>query len=208
MDYVDLQEQMVREQILWRGIKNKSLIDSMLQVPRHLFIPEDLRDYAYEDGPQPIGEGQTISQPYIVAYMIEIASISQNSRVLDVGTGSGYVAAILSNMVKEVFTIERIPILADTAKKRLQDIGYANIKFKIGDGSEGWLEHDPYDSIFVGAAAEKVPEHLKQQLAIGGTLIIPVGSPFGIQNLLRIQRNNENEWNEENVETVRFVPLI
>lgn len=206
--YRNMRKTMVEQQIVQRGIADKAIVASMLRVPRHLFIPENISNRAYEDCPQPIGQGQTISQPYIVASMIQLAHISPNSRVLDVGTGSGYSAAVLANISKEVFTIERLESLAETAESRLHDLGYDNVMIKTGDGTKGWEDHAPYDAILVAAATPDIPQALKNQLTIGGVLVIPIGHPSNVQYLMRITRKTVSSWNTETLEAVRFVPLI
>ncbi len=190
-----------------RGIRDKRVIDALLKVPRHLFVPEYIRDSAYDDRPLPIGYGQTISQPYIVALMTEALELPEEAKVLEIGTGSGYQAAILAEIAKEVYTVERIPELLERARKLLVDkLGYKNIKFKLGDGTEGWQEHAPYDAIIVTAAAPKVPEPLVEQLKEGGVLVIPVGSEL-TQELLRIRKLPGGKIRKENLGGCVFVKL-
>lgn len=199
--------QMVLTQLITRGIQSAPVLEAMQNVPRHRFIPKELQDNAYDDGPLPIGENQTISQPYIVALMTEYAQPTKESKALEIGTGSGYAAAVLGEICKEVYTIERIPELAEVAKARLKALGYTNIHCLEGDGTLGVLEYAPYDCITVTAGAPVVPASLKQQLAVGGVMVIPVGER-GLQQLLCIKRVSEDEFDEFVVEAVRFVPLI
>lgn len=196
---------MVKDQIEARGVRNEKILDAMRKVPRHLFIPWNMRAYAYHDEPLPIGEGQTISQPYIVAYMSEVLRLKGNERILEVGTGSGYQAAVLAEIAKEVFTIEIVKSLSLKAKKVLDKLGYKNIYFKIGDGTLGWEEHASYDAIIVTAAPAKVPQALREQLRISGRMIIPVGSTF--QELVLVTRGKK-KFKEKKLLPVRFVPLI
>lgn len=200
-------EEMVRTQILARGIKDQATLDGLLSVPRHLFVPPHLQKYAYFDSPLAIGEGQTISQPYIVALMNQMAELTPDSIVLDVGTGSGYAAAIAAQTAQEVYTIERIPEFSHSAKKLFSKLHYHNIHCKIGDGSLGWSEHAPYDAVIVAASSPDVPPSLLQQLKVGGKLIIPVGNSSG-QALVRMCKLRENEFSKQVIEGVRFVPLI
>ncbi len=174
-----------------RGVKDKRVLSAMLKVPRHLFVPPELVDRAYDDCPLPIGKGQTISQPYIVALMTEALEIDENSRVLEIGTGSGYQAAILAEIAKEVYTVERIPELLERARKVIESLGYDNVFFKVGDGTEGWPEYAPYDAIIVTAASPRIPEPLIEQLKVGGRLVIPVGSEL-TQELLKITKISED----------------
>ncbi len=174
-----------------RGVKDKRVLSAMLKVPRHLFVPPELVDRAYDDCPLPIGKGQTISQPYIVALMTEALEIDENSKVLEIGTGSGYQAAILAEIAKEVYTVERIPELLERARKVIESLGYDNVFFKVGDGTEGWPEYAPYDAIIVTAASPRIPEPLIEQLKVGGRLVIPVGSEL-TQELLKITKISED----------------
>ena len=175
-DYDKEREHMVESQLVRRGIKDRRVLDAMRQVPRHLFIPKDMRDLAYCDGPLPIGQGQTISQPYIVALMTELLELTGQEKVLELGTGSGYQAAILSRLVSQVYSVERHAALAEQAEKVFAQLGYDNIVIKVGDGTLGWPEHSPYDAIIVTAAAPDIPQPLTDQLADGGRLVAPVGS--------------------------------
>ncbi len=203
----DERRQMVEEQIKGRGIRNEAVLQSMLMVPRHRFVPEHLQRYAYQDRALPIRAGQTISQPYIVALMIEALDPQPSDRVLEIGTGSGYSAAVLSQVVAEVYTIECIEELAQEAEARLRALHYDNIRVRIGDGTKGWPEEAPFDGIVVTAGAPVIPQSLCEQLVSGGRLVIPVESN-GYQELLRIRRNPDGSLSQEKLEDVRFVPLI
>lgn len=179
----------------------------MRSVPRHLFVPEELRAHAYDDSPLPIGEGQTISQPYIVALMTDLLDPQPGHSVLEIGTGSGYQAAILSQLVRQVYSIEVIPELAAEASERLQRLGYRNVSVKAGDGNAGWPEHAPYDGIIVTAAAAKVPAALLAQLRNGGRMVIPVGES-GSQELVLIEKSASGAIAERSILPVAFVPLV
>ncbi len=196
---------MVESQIAARDIRNPDVLEAVRMVPRHRFVPESLRDSAYEDRPLPIGHGQTISQPYIVALMTELAEVKAGDTVLEVGTGSGYQAAVLAQLGVKVYSIEIIEPLAEQARAALAATGYGDrVEVRTGDGYAGWPEHAPFDAVIVTAAPAVIPEPLKQQLRVGGRLVIPVGQPF--QRLLRITRG-ETGFEEENVLPVRFVPM-
>lgn len=199
---------MVDYQLRARGIGSPLVLEAMGRVPRERFILERMKDCAYDDGPLPIGAGQTISQPYIVALMTEALDLEGGERVLDIGTGSGYAAAVLSCIASEVFSIERVQELADRAARTLAAEGFDNVRVRCGDGTIGWPEHQPFDGIIVAAGAPAVPESLKHQLAVGGHLVIPVGSEHSVQSLERITRLTENEFRTEDLGAVRFVPLI
>ena len=207
-DYAALREAMVDSQLARRGISNIPLLAAMRDVPRELFVPEGVRDFAYEDGPLPIEAGQTISQPYIVALMIEAAQVEPGDRVLEIGAGSGYAAAVLGRIASEVIAIERHAELAELAAARMAELGYPNVRIVAGDGSAGWPDAAPYDAILAAASGRHVPEPLKQQLKIGGSLVMPIGAPGDLQNLFRIVRTGESSWAQENLGAVRFVPLI
>jgi len=197
---------MVREQIQERGVEDGRVLEAMEKVPRHEFVPEEYRRFAYEDSPLPIGEGQTISQPYIVALMTECLGLKGGERVLEVGTGSGYQAAILSELVEEVYTIEILEPLAKRAEELLQKLGYRNVKVRCGDGYLGWEEYAPFDGIIVTCAPDHIPEPLIEQLAEGGRMVIPVGeTPFN--QVLKLIRKREGKLVVENVVPVRFVPM-
>jgi protein-L-isoaspartate(D-aspartate) O-methyltransferase len=197
-------QRMVREQIERRGVRDPAVLDAMARVPRHLFVPPDLSARAYEDYPLPIGAQQTISQPYIVAYMTEAIKPQPGDRVLEVGTGSGYQAAVLASIVAEVFTIEILPDLAQVARQRVADLGYDNVTVLTADGFLGWPEKAPFDSILVTAAPAEVPAPLLEQLKVGGRLVIPVGS--GDQQLVRLTRTPDG-FRRESLLPVRFVPM-
>lgn len=200
-------EKMITNQIISRGIKDTQVIEAMRNVPRHLFVPENRRELAYDDRPLPIGEGQTISQPYIVAFMSEVLDLSPEDKVLEIGTGSGYQAAILAGIVREVYTIEIIPRLGETARKRLEEMGYRNIYVKIGDGYKGWQEKAPFHAVIVTCAPGKIPTPLIDQLTDGGRMIIPVGEKRGIQKLVLL-RKDKSEITKKEVMDVLFVPMV
>ena len=197
---------MVEEQLVRRGIRNQGVLDAMGRVPRHRFVPPDSLRNAYRDGPLSIGDGQTISQPYMVALMSEQLDPAKEGRILEIGTGSGYQTAVLAELVDRVYTIERHGALSEQAQKGLAALGYRNIEFKIGDGTLGWAEAAPFDGILVTAGAPEVPEILKGQLGSGGRLVVPVGSATH-QILFRITRE-EDCFKEERSTGCIFVPLI
>jgi protein-L-isoaspartate(D-aspartate) O-methyltransferase len=198
---------MVERQVKARGIRDPQLLAAMCEVPREIFVPENLAEFAYDDTPLPIAEGQTISQPYIVAAMMEAADLEPGDRVLEVGAGSGYASAVLSRLAREVFAIERHKPLAEAAERRLAMLGYDNVTVIVGDGSGGLPDEAPFDAILVAARSPEVPEALKRQLAIGGRLVIPVGEEE-VQTLCCITRAGEEEWTSQDGGSVRFVPLI
>lgn len=202
--YADRRRLMVETQIAGRGIRDTAVLEAVNSVPRHLFVPKHLLAESYEDGPLPIGHGQTISQPYIVAFMTEALKLKPTDRVLEVGTGCGYQAAVLARLVKEVFSIEIVEPLADEAKKRLAGLGYDNVKVKAGDGYTGWPEEAPFDAIILTAAPRSVPQPLIEQLKPGGRLIAPVGSQW--QSLVMI-RSTDSGITRESLLPVRFVPM-
>jgi protein-L-isoaspartate(D-aspartate) O-methyltransferase len=210
MEKVDLyrlaRERMVETQIKARGIKDERVLKAMLKVPRHLFVDEALRDQAYGDFPLPIGEGQTISQPYIVALMTEALELKGNERVLEIGTGSGYQTAILAELALWVYTIERFPTLLERAKKVLKELGYKNISFKLDDGTLGWKEAAPFDAIIVTAASPDIPPPLVEQLAEGGRIVIPIGDEFS-QTLIKGVKKG-GKLHTKALEPVRFVKLV
>jgi protein-L-isoaspartate(D-aspartate) O-methyltransferase len=198
---------MVERQIAGRGIRDSRVLEAFRRVPRHQFVPDDYARLAYADQPLPIGEGQTISQPYIVAYMTEVLGLERGDRVLEVGTGSGYQAAIASQLADSVFTIEIFPDLATSAKERLERLGYANVAGRQGDGYFGWPEHAPFAAIVVTAAAGHVPPPLVQQLAPGGRMVIPVGGVFQVQHLVLVEKREDGRVTTRNLLPVQFVPL-
>ena len=206
-DFDAARRRMVEEQLAGtgRGIKNRSVLDAMAAVPRHEFVPEDQRKLAYEDEPLPIGYGQTISQPYIVAFMIEKLDPKPTDRILEIGTGSGYQAAVLSRLVAEVYTIEILEPLAKQATANLKRLGYLNVKVLTGDGYKGWPEHAPFDGIIVTCAPDHIPRPLVDQLKDGGEMIIPVGSP-GMQELFLLRKRG-TKVEQTAVLPVRFVPM-
>ncbi|MBW1914806.1 MAG: protein-L-isoaspartate(D-aspartate) O-methyltransferase [Deltaproteobacteria bacterium] len=204
--YQYMRDKMVSTQIKARGIRNREVLDAMIKVQRHLFVPDHYRKSAYSDYPLPIGHGQTISQPYIVAYMTEILNLESDHRVLEIGTGSGYQAAILAELIKEVYTVEIIPELEKAAKNRLMELGYDNVKTRSSDGYLGWKEYAPYDAIVVTAAAGYIPPPLIDQLKDKGRMIIPVGSPFNVQTLMLVEKKGE-DISTRSLMSVRFVPF-
>jgi protein-L-isoaspartate(D-aspartate) O-methyltransferase len=203
--FLHFRKQMVIEQIKNRGIKDKNVLDAMLKVERHLFVPTYIRAHAYQDSALPIGEGQTISQPYIVAVMTEALELKGSDRVLEIGTGSGYQAAILAEIAKEVYTIEIIPTLAKRAKKLLDKLGYKNIHVKLGDGYLGWPDNAPFDAIIVTCATDKIPNALIEQLADGGRMVIPLGG-YGYQELTLIKKK-DNRIEKSFITGCIFVPM-
>ena len=205
-DFEKQREEMVKSQIEKRGVKDPATLAALRKTPRHLFVPTNSIANAYEDRPLPIGYGQTISQPYIVAYMTEIINPQPGHKVLEIGTGSGYQAAILSGIVKEVYTIELIDSLGSQAKSRLGKLNYKNVTVKTGDGYYGWKDKSPFDAIVVTAAAEHIPPPLIEQLKEGGRMIIPVGSPFMVQQLMLVEKK-DGKVRTTSLMPVRFVPF-
>lgn len=197
---------MVDAQIESRGVRNRRVLDAMRRVPRHLFVPEHEKPDAYDDYPLPIGLGQTISQPFIVAQMTELLELTGDETVLEIGTGCGYQAAVLAELAKQVLSVEIIAELADSARERLIRMGYKNIHVHAGDGNLGWPDTAPYDAIIVTAAAPRVPEALKTQLKDGGRLVIPIGEPDCTQTLVLLRKHG-SKLDKTDVELVRFVPL-
>ena len=205
-DYTVKREQMVKTQLEARGIRDVATLLAMQNVPRHLFVPENKKPYAYTDGPLPIGDGQTISQPYIVAFMTEALQLKESDKVLEIGTGSGYQAAIFAKLVDTVYTIEIVKNLAFKAKDRLQDLGYANVNVKWGDGYHGWPAKAPFDAIIVTAGADNIPQPLIDQLKIGGKMIIPVRQYNYVSHLVLVTKK-KNKITKKKLIPVRFVPF-
>lgn len=206
--YTARREAMVRDQLVGRGIRDQLVLEAMRKVPREQFVPKMEQDFAYTDGPLPIGAGQTISQPYIVALMTETLQLKGKERVLEIGTGSGYAAAILAEIAAEVFTVERVKELADRAAETLSDQDYVNTHVRHGDGTLGWTENAPYDAIVVTAGGPQVPESLTQQLAVGGRLVMPVGTNPSYQNLVQVLRRSDVRFDTIDLGAVRFVALV
>ncbi len=205
-NYKALRSMMVEKQIAARGIKDKPTLDAMRKVERHKLVPEDMKKYAYDDGPLPIGMNQTISQPYIVAFMTEAIRPRPGMKVLEIGTGSGYQAAVLAEIVDEVYTVETVDTLAERARGKLDEMGYSNIHYRIGDGFHGWEKHAPYDAILVTASPEKIPPKLLEQLKEGGRLVIPVGDTSS-QVLRLVEKKKNGKLKTTNLLPVRFVPF-
>ncbi|MBW1828390.1 MAG: protein-L-isoaspartate(D-aspartate) O-methyltransferase [Deltaproteobacteria bacterium] len=199
--------QMVKEQIIARGVKDPRVIKAMEKIPRHDFVPIRLSAHSYMDTPLPIGLGQTISQPYIVAFMTEALDLRSGDRILEIGTGSGYQAAVLAELVSAVYTIEILPELGERAKETLEKLQYKNIHVKIGDGFKGWPEMAPFDAVIVTCAPEQIPPALVDQLKEGGRMIIPVGKEGGVQKLVKLTKH-EGKVQTQAVMDVRFVPMV
>jgi protein-L-isoaspartate(D-aspartate) O-methyltransferase len=196
---------MVDEQLLARGLRSRPLLAAMRRVPRHRFVPEAYARLAYDDGPLPIGHGQTISQPYVVAFMTDALALSGTEKVLEIGTGSGYQTAVLAELGARVWTVEIVEPLAREARERLHELGYRAIAFRVGDGHQGWPEEAPFDAILVTAAPDHVPQPLLDQLAVGGRMILPLGDFF--QRLVLIRRTSKG-YDRIDLEPVRFVPMV
>ena len=199
---------MVEDQIIKRGVEDQRVLDVMMVVERHKFVPEKYSESAYNDGPLPIGHGQTISQPFIVAFMTENLKLKSSHKVLEIGTGSGYQAAVLSELCDHVYTIEIVDALANEATERLEKLGFENITVRSGDGYKGWPEEAPFDRIMVTAAPEEIPELLIEQLAEGGIMVIPVGKQYEIQYLWVITKEVGGQIKKEKILPVRFVPMV
>jgi len=206
MDFKELRNFMVKTQLMPRGIKDERVLNAMKKVPRHLFVNDSIQDRAYDDMALSIGDGQTISQPYMVAVMTELLELRGEEKVLEIGTGSGYQAAILAELAKEVYTIDRITVLAAQAEERFRSLGYNNIHIKVGDGTLGWPEQAPFDRIIITAGCPKIPEPLIEQLSEEGTIVAPVGDFFS-QQLLKV-RKSRGRLSEEYHTPCVFVPLI
>ncbi len=200
--------EMVEIQLVTRGIRDPAVLAAMRTIPREAFVPPDWVEAAYNDRPLPIGDGQTISQPYIVALETEALQLASDDRVLEIGTGSGYSAAVLSCIVAHVYTVERLSSLVFSARRRLEKLGCTNVSVRHGNGTLGWPEHAPYNSIVVTAGGPSVPQELRDQLAIGGRLIMPVGEEPSVQHLIRVTRRSATQFDQEDLAMVRFVPLI
>lgn len=204
--YDEQRREMVEQQLLVRGIRDRRVLDAMLQVPRHEFVSEEFSSQAYEDHPLPIGKEQTISQPLIIAISLQALELNGSEKVLEVGTGSGYQTALLGLLARQVYSVERHQELADAAERTLRELGFSNVQVSVRDGSQGWKDHSPYDAILVSAAAPSIPRSLVEQLADGGKMVIPVGPPH-TQELLLVRRNGPTTTTET-VDGCRFVPLV
>jgi protein-L-isoaspartate(D-aspartate) O-methyltransferase len=200
-----MRERMVDTQIRERGVQDTAVLRAMRRVPRHLFVPDDVRPYAYEDRPLPIGRGQTISQPYIVAYMTELLQLSPAHTVLEIGTGSGYQAAVLAEIARQVYSLEIVPDLADSARRALAQAGYRNIEVRTANGYLGWPERAPFDRIIVTAAPPEIPQALIDQLAVGGIMVVPVGTSY--QEIVIITKTPDGVTQKRTI-AVRFVPMV
>lgn len=207
MDFAQARNRMVDAQIARRGVHDFAVLKAMRTVPREIFISAGFEDFAYEDSALPIAGGQTISQPYIVGAMLAAAELESGDRVLEVGAGSGYAAAVISRIAAKVFAIERLATLTESARERMHALGYGNVELKTGDGSTGWPDQAPFDAILVSAGVPRIPEPLKAQLAVGGRLVIPVG-PMDEQRLVRLTRTGETSFVQDDQGAVRFVKLI
>lgn len=206
INFQKARDRMVETQLISRGIHDPRVLEAMRKVPRHLFVDEALKEQAYSDHPLPIGEKQTISQPYIVALMSEVLQLKGHERILEIGTGSGYQAAVLAELAERVFSIERFPVLAFRANQILQKLGYRNVIIRVGDGTVGWPDDSPFDGIVVTAGAPKIPQPLVDQLAVGGRLVVPVGDRLS-QELVLVERIPEG-IQKTNLGGVRFVDLV
>ena len=205
--YKIVREKMITQQIKARGIKDKKVLEAMRSIPRHKFVSSDFESSAYKDIPLPIGCGQTISQPYIVALMTELLKLNEKNKVLEVGTGSGYQSAILSKIVNQIYTIEIFEELGISARERLKDLGYSNVKVKIADGYYGWPQEAPFDAIIVTCVSDHIPPPLIEQLKNGGRMCIPVGNVFQVQNLMLVKKE-KGKISIKNILPVRFVPML
>ena len=204
-DWDAMRQQMVNAQVRARDVQSPAVLQAMTRVPRHLFVPEPLRLHAYEDRPLPIGHGQTISQPYIVGYMTEVLQLEPAHKVLEIGTGSGYQAAVLAEIARQVYSVEIVPELADRARRALAQTGYRNVEVRSGNGYLGWPERAPFDRIIVTAAPPDIPQPLVDQLAVGGIMVVPVGS--GYQEIVIINKTAQGVTQKRTIE-VRFVPMV
>jgi protein-L-isoaspartate(D-aspartate) O-methyltransferase len=208
LDFAQARADMVEHQIARRGVKDPLVLSAVARVPREAFVLPGWEAEAYEDQPLPIADRQTISQPYIVAYMIEAAGLKPGGRALEIGTGSGYAAAVMAALGARVYTIERHPGLAEVARQRFRQLGFDNVEVRVGDGTKGWPAAQPFDAIIVTAGGPKIPAELREQLAVGGRLIIPVGDTTHRQSLIRVVREGPDDFGEEDLADVAFVPLI
>ena len=208
IDFSKLRSEMVEHQIASRGVRAEEVLDAMRKVPREAFLPDPMREFAYEDEPLPIAADQTISQPYIVALTTEALTLKGGEKVLEIGTGSGYAAAVLAEIAGQVYTVERIEQLAQEAALKLTELGYKNVHVRHADGTLGWPEHAPYDAIIVAAGGPEIPDTLKRQLKVGGRLVIPVGANPRAQELVRVTRSADDKFETEDIADVRFVPLV
>src|SRR3954454_14979587 len=208
LDLARQRRQMIDLQVAGRGITDPLVLEAMRRVPRERFVSEGLEEFAYEDSPLPIEAGQTISQPYIVAAMSEAAEVQPGDRVLEIGTGSGYAAAVLSMIADQVYTVERHAELAEIARQRFERLGYDNIQVRVGDGTQGWPDAQPFDAILVTAGGPSIPDTLRHQLAMGGRLLMPVGATQRHQSLIKLVRTSQTEYAEQDLGGVMFVPLI
>jgi len=200
-------EKMIAKQLISRGIKDDKVLNAFRKVPRHIFVRPEDDEYAYVDGPLPIGYGQTISQPFIVALMTEALEIQKTDRIMEIGTGSGYQTAILAQLAHQVYSVEKVPELAEAAELKLKSLGYDNVFIKVGDGTKGWKQNFPYDAIMVTAASPQIPPSLWEQLASKGRMVIPVGDRF-FQNLLQLKKTVQGEKIKKSLGECRFVPLL
>jgi protein-L-isoaspartate(D-aspartate) O-methyltransferase len=207
-DFAAARERMVREQIEGRGIRDTAILDAFRAVPRELFVPEEVREFAYEDGPLPIEAGQTVSQPYIVALMISAAGVAPGGRVLEIGAGSGYAAAVMSRIAGEVIALERHAELAALARARMERLGFGNVRILEGDGTGGLPAEAPFEAILCAASGSHVPDALRRQLSAGGLLVMPLGAPDAVQKLVKVTRRGDELFEQEDLGPVRFVPLI
>jgi protein-L-isoaspartate(D-aspartate) O-methyltransferase len=203
--YAPVREKMIEEQLVARQIRDARLLEAMRKIPRHLFVPDEIKAHAYEDRPLPIGQDQTISQPYMVALMVQALELTGSEKVLEIGTGSGYETAILAELCSEVFSIERLAELADQAQALLRALGYRKVRIKVGDGTLGWEEHAPYDAIVISASSPQIPRPLLEQLEPGGAFVLPIGEEQ-LQSLVRLRKTNEG-IREEYLGECRFVKL-
>jgi protein-L-isoaspartate(D-aspartate) O-methyltransferase len=207
-DFASARKAMVERQLLGRGIRDGRVLAAMGEVPRERFVEDGFAGFAYDDRPLPAGDSQTISQPYIVALMLEAAEVGPSDRVLEIGAGSGYAAAVIARLAKHLVAIERLPGLAEQAGRRLQRLGCDNVEVHCADGTQGWPKAAPYDAIIVSAGAPDIPQALQQQLVIGGRLVIPAGASAHYQLLLKLRRSEEDRFEREDLGAVSFVPLI